>query len=221
MIKKTISRLMNIPKRINELGMGRYTSSILQSLNIKSAKRMIILNYLQIILNPRIFIRSKLAKKQYPHYKNAYIDKNKKTYIFSANEIKGIDELVSHCLKIYNNKKEDINKSYKPPTYRVIGSINKTKILKSEVDELKPILKFASQPILMSIASNYMGKAPIIFNATLTYTKSMQKGEKPINFQKFHTDMLDKSLLHLVVPIRKISSLNGPFTFVDAPTSKK
>ena len=73
----------------------------------------------------------------------------------------------------------------------------------------------------MSIASNYMGKAPIIFNATLTYTKSMQKGEKPINFQKFHTDMLDKSLLHLVVPIKKISSLNGPFTFVDAPTSKK
>ena len=74
----------------------------------------------------------------------------------------------------------------------------------------------------MSIASRYMGRVPIIFNATLTYTKkSMQKREKPINFQKFHTDMLDKSLLHLVVPIRKISSLNGPFTFVDAPTSKK
>ena len=106
MIKKTISRLINIPKRINELGIGRYASSILQSLNIQSATRMIILNYLQILLNPRIFISSKLAKKRYPYYKNTYIDKNKKIYNFRTNELKGIDELVKHCLKIYNDKKK-------------------------------------------------------------------------------------------------------------------
>ena len=33
--------------------------------------------------------------------------------------------------------------------------------------------------------------------------------------------MLDKSLLHLVIPIKKISEENGPFTYIDAPTSKK
>ena len=59
---------------------------------------MIILNYLQILLNPRIFISSKLAK-QYPYYKNSYIDKNKKIYNFRSNEIKGIDELVKSLSK--------------------------------------------------------------------------------------------------------------------------
>ena len=48
----------------------------------------------------------------------------------------------------------------------------------------------------------------------------MEKGHKPINFQKFHTDMLDNSLLHLVIPIKDITSQNGPFTYIDAPTSK-
>ena len=66
---------------------------------------MIILNYLQILLNPRIFIRSKLVKKQYPIIKILYRLKIK-IYNFRSNEIKGIDELVKHCLKVYNDKKK-------------------------------------------------------------------------------------------------------------------
>ena len=49
----------------------------------------------------------------------------------------------------------------------------------------------------------------------------MEVGQKPINFQKFHIDMLDKSLLHLVIPIKNISEENGPFTYIDALKSKK
>ena len=212
---------MNIRRRIRELGIGRYTSNILRSINIKSELRMSLLSYLQILLNPVIFFNSKLAKKYYPPINNSLINKNKKTFEFKTNQIVGLDKLVKHCLSIYNEKKQVIENNYEPPTFTVIGSRDKNNITQKQVDEIKPILKFASQPLLMSIATNYMGRVPIIFNATLTYTKKMEVGQKPINFQKFHIDMLDKSLLHLVIPIKNISEENGPFTYIDAPTSKK
>ena len=72
------------------------------------------------------------------------------------------------------------------------------------MDELTPIIKFASQPFLMHLTSNYIKKIPMIISATLTFAKPTKNNYNPINFQNFHSDLLDESVLHLVIPIRNI-----------------
>ena len=207
--------------RISELGFGRYLSQLFITMKLNSSIRMSLLKLLKIIFNPKVYIYSKLYKKKYSSLSKAYVSPDKKSFEFASNQLKGIEALIKHCLIIYNKKKEKIKNNYIPPTFKVIGSINHNGITRAQTKELKPILKFASQPILMNLISNYVGQVPVIFSATLTYTKPMPKNYDPINFQKFHVDMLDKSLLHLVIPIKNISDKNGPFTYVDAPTSKK
>ena len=182
---------------------------------------MKILKILKCAIHPIVFFKSKKIKKYTFASDKLYISKKERSFKFKKNQLKNINLVVDHCKKIFNEKKTSILENYKPPTHVVIGPRGDKKINVQQIKELKPILKFAAQPTLMGLVSNYIGQIPIMVSATLTYTKAMKPTQKPINFQKFHTDMLDESLLHLVIPIDNISVKNGPFTYIDAPMSSK
>ena len=182
---------------------------------------MLILKYLKIILNPVIFIKSKRISDFKIKDNKDKICTEEKFYEFGQNQLSDMDKLIEHCLTVFNKKKSKVLKNYKPPATVIIGKVDNDKITNEQVEELKPIIKFASQPLLMHLASSYMQKIPMIISATLTYAKSLDDKQSHINFQNYHSDLLDKSVLHLVIPIKKIASNNGPFTFIDAINSKR
>ena len=100
-------------------------------------------------------------------------------------------------------------------------NLNSQKFDHDLIDNIKPILKFATQDILIGLVAKHLKQIPIIAGITLNYTKKMKASEKPTGAQKFHRDLHDKSLMHLVIPIYDLDKNSGPFTYVDAITSDK
>ena len=221
MIKKNLTRVLQARKRIEKIGIGRYLDRFFKILNVKISTRMFLLKYLQIILQPKIHFKSKKIKKYNLANEKSFISKTDRFFEFDVNQLAGIETIIQHCKKVFNKKKNEIDKSYKPPVSVLIGKIDENKITSQQVEEIKPILKFAAQPLLMHLISNYIGKIPMIISANLLFTKALKKGHVNMNFQNYHSDLLDTSLLHLVIPIKNITKNNGPFTFLDSNISKK
>ena len=221
MIKKLLIRLFQAKTKIQKIGMGRYLDKVFTLLKLNLSTKMFILKYLQIILNLRIHVKSKKFYIFSMQDTKKFISKDTRIFEFKKEQLIGMENLITHCNNVFNKKKKFILENYQPPVSVVIGKINEKIITNQEVDELTPIIKFASQPFLMHLTSNYIKKIPMIISATLTFAKPTKNNYNPINFQNFHSDLLDESVLHLVIPIRNIYSENGPFTFIHPTASKR
>ena len=66
-----------------------------------------------------------------------------------------------------------------------------------------------------------MNIKPIISGVTLNYSQSIQPNTKEQSSQLFHRDLNDETLIHFIMPVYKINSNNGPFSYLDVEKSKK
>lgn len=215
--------LQNMPQRIREKGIGRYTSLVLELLGIKTSTRLKMIRFFKIVFMPLLYFKSLNTAQYTKHVPHLEIPKNEHELALPVEELQGLKELVSHCHDYFENNKKRIIDNFIPPYSLLIKPlINDKDVLSDEQAELiAPIIKFASQPKLMGLAAKYLGQIPAISNATLMYTMPMEKDASPVRAQKFHRDTQDSKLLHLVIPIHDIAENNGPFTYLDAKTSMK
>ena len=90
---------------------------------------------------------------------------------YFKSKLKNIDELIKHCRGIYKNKRK-IEDSYIPPYYLLLNyNLNSQKFDHDLIDNIKPILKFAAQDILIGLVAKHLKQIPIIAGITLNYTK--------------------------------------------------
>ncbi len=221
-INRTFFYFKNISLRIKQIGLGRYLSRVFAFLGMPLELNHFLIRTIKIFINPVSYYKS-LNYKYYSDKSNGLkIPYKTKMLFIKKEELNNVDSLLNHCRKIYLSKKNYIKNNYVPPYSLLLN--NDTLDLdpsKETIQNLRPIINFASQPLLIGVLSNYFKQIPIVISITLNYTECMKSGEQPIHAQRFHRDINDKSIFHLVMPIYDISDKNGPFTFIDVETSKK
>lgn len=83
-----------------------------------------------------------------------------------------------------------------------------------------PLVDFFAQPQILDLLLQYFTTLPVFTSAKLLYTPAKETDSKGYSAsQLFHKDTASKKLLKFVFNIRDISEKNGPFSFLDAPTS--
>lgn len=210
-----------MPNKINEIGLGRYVGNILTILGCRSKIKLKIIKYIKIIFYFKTWVKSKNIQRYLISNTRLTIPLDSRSLKIPPNTLVGINDLINHCKKVYFNQKKDLKINYTPPYKPLIGIFKNSEISENQCHMIKPILKFASQPILMNTIARYLNRVPTLVTANLLYSEAMKKNQKAANAQRYHTDMLDPSLLHLIIPIYDISENNGPFTYIDVKTSKK
>jgi len=214
--------IKNIPTRIRQIGIGRYLYTIFNLLGIGSEFSRNIIRILKVFLKPLSYYKSLNYKPYIKFTKNISIPEDTKSLYIPKKDLSGADELIKHCRNIYIKNRKKVVKNFKQPYYTLIdNNAEDMEPSKEKIFNLKPILKFASQNLLIGVVSQHYKQIPIIAGISLNYTGAMKASEKPINAQRFHRDLHDKKLLHLVIPIYEIKDEHGPFTYIDTKTSKK
>ena len=212
----------NAPLRIKEIGLGRYIAKILILFKMNYKNRNKIIRYIKILIEPVKYYKSLNTKFYTDNLNNLSICNESKSLFLDKSKLLGTKELLDHCRNIYLEEKNKIQKSYVYPYYMLLDlAKNPLNLSERDVKKIKPILKFASQNLLIGLVAKHIKQVPVIAGITLNYTKAMEKSQKYISAQQYHRDLNDKSLLHLVIPIYDINEDSGPFTYVDIATSKK
>lgn len=81
------------------------------------------------------------------------------------------------------------------------------------------LISFALNPMLIAIASRYLGVLPVLGVVRILY--SPNSNEDLIDSQLFHIDPEGARQLKVFMAIREVTKDNGPFTFVPKSLSRK
>jgi hypothetical protein len=219
-----VLKLLNAPQRIEEVGLGKYMAKVLKHFGVAPNTRYMFVKTVKSLISPVIFVRSRfigqfLAKKP----KNLSISRETHVLRVPAHTISGLSELIDSVNQFYHARRNKIHSGSKG-TYAYLISVlrkNEDTLDKKERRLLAQILRFASQPTLMGLASEYIGMVPVFHGYSLTKTSVVPKNQPYQGSQLFHRDVGEKKLLHLLVSISNVTQGDGPFTYIDAVASGK
>ena len=219
-----ILKLFNAPRRIEDIGMGKYMARVLKHFGVAPDTRFMFVKMAKSLLNPVIFFRSKFIR-EFTAAKPKNLSISHETHVLHvpADNIIGLSELIESVNKFYHDRRSEIHKSSEG-TYAYLINVLRSKDDALDAKEralLAQILRFAAQPTLMGLASEYIGMVPVFHGYSLTRTDIVPKDQEFQGSQLFHRDVGEKKLLHLLVSITKVGQGDGPFTYIDAVASNK
>ena len=81
------------------------------------------------------------------------------------------------------------------------------------------LISFALNPMLLAVASRYLGVLPVLGSVRILYSPNSNEGL--VHSQKFHIDPEGARQVKLFMAIREVTKDNGPFTFVPKSLSQK
>ncbi len=163
----------------------------------------------QIILNILKFFRNDFYKTEIKSQK--IINNNISIPYFEVDKNIGIKKinldkkLVNECVIDTENrfKNFDLNINTKGKTY-----LKKITQLE-DYDKNSAVFKLATHPKLISSVSNYLGRAPILFNIQALYS-SQQINNELSGSQFWHTDSSDLIGLKIWILCSNVGALDGP-----------
>lgn len=219
-----ILKLYNAPRRIQDIGLGKYMARVLKHFGVAPNIRFMFVKIAKSLLNPVIFFRSKFIG-QFTGAKPKDLSISKETHVLHvpADNIVGLNELIETVNEFYHDRKDKIHKN-SGGTYAYLINVLRTNDDTLDAEEralLAKILRFAAQPTLMGLASEYIGMVPVFHGYSLTRTDIVPKDQVYQGSQLFHRDVGEKKLLHLLISITKVGKGDGPFTYIDAVASNK
>ena len=219
-----ITRLLNIPNRIRDMGFGEYLARVLKYFGLKPNLRFFIVKVIKTVVHPISSFKSYQIKPYLLGKPNGLSISREKHVLHVPNEtLTGTKDLVASITEYYELNKEKIAKRSEGP-YSYLIKVLKTSHDRLDEDErvlLKKILSFAAQPTLIGLAAEYIGQIPVIHSYSLTHN-GVADGKVPyLGSQLFHRDVGEKKLLHLIITVSPTSAKDGPFTYIDAVASQK
>jgi len=148
------------------------------------------------------------------------IDKDLGYIKLPANFIEYAQELNDYITNEYKIKKilanfEDFNKKNLGVAGDRSGFIS---LLEGSKDQ-KILFKFLTEPKLLSIIQEYLGTYPWLYSCSLQISNEIKMYEN--TSQNFHMDWEDKKILKVFFFLNDIDDNSGPFSIIDAKSSKK
>jgi hypothetical protein len=220
----TILKAFNAVDRINDIGFGKYMARVLKHYGFKPDLRFLIVRTIKTVTQPITLFKS-YNIASYVAGKPSNLSISKETHVLHVPDetLSGVRELVSCIGEFYSlNRNKIIERS--EGTYAYLIKLLKTSSDSLDEDEralLHKILKFAAQPTLMGLAAEYIGQIPVIHSYSLTRTGVVDPKVPYSGSQLFHRDVGEKKLIHLIICLSKTDKGDGPFTYIDAVSSKR
>lgn len=217
-------KLFNAPRRIQNIGLGKYLARVLKHFGVAPNTRYMFVKIVKSLIHPVVLFRSKFIG-QFTRAKPESLSISRETHVLNVptNNLVGLSELIGSVNKFYHDRKDKIHKNAEG-TYAYLINVLRTNDDTLDAEEralLAQILRFAAQPTLMGLASEYIGMVPVFHGYSLTRTDIVPKDQEYQGSQLFHRDVGEKKLLHLLISITKVGKGDGPFTYIDAVASNK
>lgn len=217
--------MFNPRKNIRELGLGRYVARCLSSLGLSRNASFLIAKIVKTVVSPKVYVKSRsintyTAKKTV----NLQISKSDHYLPIAKDTIPEINELIVSINKFHKEYFNDFHAAesdhyryfinpLRPGTEENLGEHEKLLVRK--------ILKLASHPELMALASEYIGSIPVMHGYSLNHVGVHANGDTLRGAQLFHRDVGESKLLHFLVMVKEVTEENGPFCFLPGDISEK
>jgi|GEM_PF-5207282 len=137
--------------------------------------------------------------------------------VLPAGSLPRLQELVQYCDDLFERKREEVLARNKVPSEVIAFDRTPQGPAAPSPEELKPIVDIVCQPEYVAMAAEYIGEAPVLGNVSFWYTPVNKERSGP---QNIHRDINTPRQLHLVVAIRDIDQVTGPFTFLPGDKSR-
>ena len=217
MFKKILSKVKSINFEYKKGSLGRkFTGELSNRLKISRRNANAISTNIKKLFSPKQFLLRKFFAKSYnPNFR---VNGKSKYFLTSTKDLDSLDVLINHCENIVKKKKNKFSPNSNRFTFNLIDyEIDKLDMNVKNIEEIRPIFDFFTQEKILSTVIEYMKEIPVIGNVCLFYSFP-HKGS--FGSEKFHLDQQSKRQLHVVLPVNDINHSNGPFSFLDAVSTK-
>jgi hypothetical protein len=173
---------------------------------------------IKIVLAPFEYVRRRFGIPQRTVSDGLTVPEGLDYLALPRGSLEDVGELTTHCQGLLDKRLIEIGGNYEFPYTMILDlSSDKNGPFISDPEALAPIIKFATQPRLIELITNYIGEIPVISNVTVAYTAV---NDMTISAQQFHIDGNQDRQLHLVVDLSDVGEDAGPFTFVPGDKSR-
>ena len=219
-----IKKIYNAPKKIQSMGVGRYTVRTLKGFGVRPNIYFACSRLIKTMLEPWITARS-FANRKYVKSLPANLSISNKEHVFEVpgHYLTGVDGICEEVNTFFEKHKNSIMQRSSGLYTNLLPPIideRETQLNSEEQDLLRRILKFASQPTLIGLAAKYIGQVPAIHNFSLNFVKNDAGQGELSSSQLYHRDMGCERLLHLIVQISPCGENDGPFSYISGEKSE-
>lgn len=202
-------------RKVGQLRYGRAIRAKGSDLGIPYQTLDPLIKLWKISLNPTNYLRRKRALKSLLPIApdNPFILNTQQAYSsFGRRQVKNIDAILEECEAIYRHRSSGIDLS--DPKNHFRHSLLDADNLSGD----SAILELAFSRDLVGAAASYLGAVPILGAVQLWWTP---RNELLEGSQYYHIDQADMRQVKVFLNVRKVSTENGPLTFLPAVASKK
>ena len=211
---KTVRRARKNVKRIRRhlYSRGRYTRPGRALLAMSS-----------LIASPRsAFERRRTVVAYNRQFPSTQLNHTDGYAMLPAGSLPGTSEVVSACLKLFEEKKRQIEgpaSSGATPTAKKWAFLRSV-LTNDDLEKHPELLDFALSDGLLSLVTNYLNTIPHLNRIDLLYSVA-HGGDEVVSSQMFHLDPEGLRQAKLFLNLRDVGPDEGPFTFIPASESTR
>ena len=211
-------------EKFRSTGTDRIINHGLTKLGVHCKYRWAILRSLKIARHPFRYLNRE--KEIQPFLKRVQppltLPKDVHYKFITAKSLPGLQEVVAHCQKLFKEKSADVEEYYRknPQEFKakpfLIGK-GGVKGKYYSLQEILPVVTFATKPEIVSMVANYMGEKPVIGDIFLMHTAV---NDQTIGPQMYHLDKRFHKRFQIFIAIHDVDEDAGPFTFLPGDVSE-